>query len=547
MTMPKDDRRLLDEILKGAAAGDDRYLTAELTPFFDAYPEAVIETLEHYARELGREEDEGNPEGVAVLGELLGIQLQHLRFDLDRGYDKPREIKERFERRAIELVQDGTLPGSDLSLVLATMTEAGLEPGTAIQDLEQQEVSKEFGEISDPAQLSEMMATLAEFADEDSFAMADAMLSGARTVPAQVRGLLASSMLRHPLESVREAAALLALDRDADVRRACALAFLAHVQGITPTALRRLIVARSWVPEGERHLIDQVVRAARTRGVEIAPAPAVSRIDLRCSGIDGSGAQGFMILAPERDAYRLVSVLTRYGVGVIDAWCGETGTKRALLEGVESAGGEIGMSPLRRVKRDYLDRLVGHHLAAGLAWGTPPPVGLLQVAEAIGTTEWRPQPLDWRETVDQLLRAAPARIQEPDRVAQTMRRTDWIDPDGLLDGWFEDGPAAMEIVRRVPAEFSPEAVDGVIGQLLELQREKWAAHFAWIALWLHEGAPNRDPAWIGFALLARELDRGAPIAALPLMRMIGLNTIQAMMERIQAGDQRRGADSHSGP
>lgn len=525
-------REVLELLAQRLGSDEEADLAAEIMSFFDSHPESVLDILDLYAEATGETEAEGDDRADGLL-ELMGRQLELLRYRLDRGYGSARTIQDRFERRAIKLVEDGTLSGMELSLVIAAMTEAGIEPGADLTALEARETQLEVGEEANVDRLEGLIGVLADAAEGDTFEIADALIKGSRSAPAAARGLLAEHLLRHPQTDLREAAALLALDRDAEVRRACALAFLAIADAITPNALRRLILTRHWLPEGERHLIDQVVKAARVKGIEIAPAPAAGRADLRCSGIDGSGAQGFMILVPQRDVYRLVSVLARYGTGIIDAWCGETGTKGQLLGGLELSSEQIGMSMARPVKRDYLDRYVGHHLAVGLDQGKPPPVGLLQVAEAVGAAEWRPQRLDWREVVDSLLKEAPASMQEPGRVTEAMRNIEWSDPDGLRGGWFEDDPEAAEIVGRMPADISDQdALNIVIRELLEPRREKWAAHFAWIALWLHARTPNRDPAWVRFALLARELDHGQRVGALPLMGVVGINTIAAMRDRV---------------
>lgn len=525
-------REVLELLAQRLGEGEEADLVAEIMSFFDSHPESVVDILDLFAEATSETEEEDDDRADGLL-QLMGRQLELLRYRLDRGYESARTIKNRFERRAIELVEDGTLSGMELSLVIAAMTEAGLEAGAGLVALEAQETQLEVGEQANFDLLEDLIGVLATAAEGDTFEIADALIKGSRSAPAAARGLLAEHLLRHPQTALREAAALLALDRDAEVRRACAVAFLANADAITPAALRRLIVTRHWLPEEERHLIDQVVKAARVKGIEIAPAPAAGRADLRCSGIDGSGAQGFMILAPQRDAYRLVSVLGRYGVGIQDAWCGESGTKGELLSGLELSVAEIGMSMGRPVKRDYLDRVVGHHLAVGLQHGKPPPVGLLQVAEAVGAAEWRPQRLDWRDVVESLLREAPSSWREPARVAEAMQMIGWGNPDNLLDGWFEDDPEAAEIVDRMPEDIGDqESVDLVMRDLLEPRREKWAEHFSWIALWLHERTPNRDPAWVRFALLARELDRGQRMADLPLMREICINTIDAMRARM---------------
>lgn len=532
--MATSTKGVLDSYAQRLAAGEGQSLLQELAAYLDRHPESVLETLDLYAEATNAEEpDEDNEDDIVGVLELMGRQLETLRYRLDRGYESARAIKDRFERRAAELVEDGTISGLELSSVIAAMTEAGLQPGSELAAIEESEVDLEVGDDVSIDRVQDLLRTLADAAQGEAFSFAEALIKGSRSAPADARGMLAGELLRQPLEAAREAAPLLALDPDPDVRRACAAAFLANVDGITPTSLRRLIVTRHWVPEAERHLIDQVVKAARTKGIEIAPAPAAGRTDLRCSGIDGSGAQGFMILVPQRDSYRLVSVLARYGVGILDAWCGETGTKGELLGGLELSAEEVGVPMGRQVKRDYLDEVVGHHLAVGLESDKPPPVGLLQVAEAVGAAEWRPHRLDWREVVESLLKEAPAFLQEPARIAEAMQNLDWSDPDKLRDGWYEDDPEAAEIIGRLPGSNNArESVNIIFRELLEPRREKWAAHFAWIASWLHARSPNRDPNWVRFALLARELDRGQRLAALPLMGIIAINTLGAMYDRV---------------
>ena len=62
---------------------------------------------------------------------------------------------------------------------------------------------------------------------------------------------------------------------------------------------------------------------------------------------------------------------------------------------------------MRPVSRKYFDRILRHHLQVGLAAGTLPPAGLLQVAGTIGHADWQPELLDWRSALAAMLAELP--------------------------------------------------------------------------------------------------------------------------------------------
>ncbi|CAK0745567.1 hypothetical protein CCP2SC5_1350004 [Azospirillaceae bacterium] len=168
------------------------------------------------------------------------------------------------------------------------------------------------------------------------------------------------------------------LDSRKEIRRSAALALLPCAGMLTPVALRRLIVARSWLPEDERHFVDQVVRAARVNGVDCAPWPTPpTSVEIYTSEIDGSAAQGFLLITPEKRRFRVSSVLCRRGVGVLDAWVGDATPRREIDRLLRQARDQ---TPMLAVGREYLDRALADALHAGLTSLTVPPIGLLQVA-----------------------------------------------------------------------------------------------------------------------------------------------------------------------
>ena len=76
------------------------------------------------------------------------------------------------------------------------------------------------------------------------------------------------------------------------------------------------------------------------------------------------------------------------------------------------------------VSRSYLDGAVGHHLALSFENGKAPPLGLLQVAEAIGGADWQPSRMAFGELLAALIAEVPKGMCEPAALASVLRRSD---------------------------------------------------------------------------------------------------------------------------
>jgi hypothetical protein len=130
---------------------------------------------------------------------------------------------------------------------------------------------------------------------------------------------------------------------------------------------------RNWRAEAERPLVAAIVRAARAKGIACGTWPEGSAEAILASCIDGSGAQGFLILSPAGRRKRLSSVLLKNGVR--DAWTGPPEARRGLQYALGHAAAKTSMMP---ISRSYFDRALRHHLHLGIAVGALPPSGLRQ-------------------------------------------------------------------------------------------------------------------------------------------------------------------------
>jgi hypothetical protein len=289
--------------------------------------------------------------------------------------------------------------------------------------------------------------------------------------------------------------------------------------------VRRLIAIRTWLPEPERALIDEVVRTARAKGVECAAWPSARLGPIFASSIDGAGAQSVFAVVASGKRQVLSSILLKEGVGIRDAWTTPPSSKREIAGILDEAHSAM---PMRTVSADYLDRAIGRHIADGLATGAVPPVPLLEAAEAMGRTAWRAEPDDWRVALDALLGEVPPQLLvAPARERIIAESASWSAE--LSESWFEDDEEVRRLIRRKPAARGAALRQRVLDDVFEQRKLKWAERLARVASWLKDATPA--PAWPLFAVLAHALSEGCPAASVGLIREMAETTIAATQAR----------------
>ena len=499
-------------------------LTGELIGYIDEHPRDVNHSLDGLLDQLRRDSENAEPLAIAYLT-LMSIQLESLRFRIDAEHASAQEVVDEFQRRVVEFARSGDLSGTALTAIAGVLHEAKLQPSAELIEVSEEALDDPELNIDDGTDVQSILHTIAEQHGDDAFAIRETMSESFHAMPSQLRAVVADAMAESPSAVIRDAGALGVLDPDQEVRRRAALSLFRSAQTITPTTLRRLIAIRGWWPEADRHLIDQAVRAARAHGIDCATWRPAGTSDVRASAIDGSGAQGFLIVTPAARRQILSSVVARHGTGMLDAWSGEPETRKRIAATIAQAEEAALTLP---VSSGYLDREIGQQLFRGVQGGTVPPVGLLQVAETTAATEWRPRQRDYLEVLDELGAELPDEINAPGPIDEIIETSDlWGSIESISDSWFEDGREVQDLLSESDDDLDEDLLQRVLDEIVEPRKSKWTERFVWTALLLKEAKVDHLLPWPQFTVLARELANGRSASGIPLMESIAFTTMLA--------------------
>ena len=508
-------RRLAADLAKGRMPAS----TLDLEDYLDRFPDDVFVALDGFVEQVA---SSGARDAIA-LGYLYLIQgqLERVRFRSERGYEDAARLIEEFQRAVADLAVTGRVDAQALSMVTSVLHMAGIEASAELHA-----GGTQFAEnvlpLTVPPDITDAMADMVAECEGDPFQLAGALAEAGHAIPAEARILMAIEQIRSTNAALREAAILYLLDGEPTLRRAVASELQARAASLSPESLRRLIGMRNWCPEKERPAVDAIIRAVRAKGIDCAAWPQGGAETIHASCIDGSGAQGFLIVSPARQKVQISSILLKNGIR--DAWSAPPASKREVQSTLALAARETSMRP---VSRKYFDRILRHHLQVGLAAGTLPPAGLLQVAETIGHAEWQPELLDWRSALAAMFAELPAPMLMPQAVSALLYTSaDWADFDEIAESWFEDDEHVARVVADVGGRQGAQSVDRVLAEILAPRRDKWAAYFLGTALWLRE-APDDSP-WRGFVILAQALASGRDLADISVMQVIAARTVAVL-------------------
>jgi len=516
-------QRYAAQLAKQLARQQAPSLDNSLLDYIDGHPDQVLDSLQGLVEWLqaGKSDDDSLINGYLF---LIGLQLEHIRYQTDRHYHWAQTLVVQFQQQVVELVHANQLPPAVLGQIVLAIQEAKLAVDPQLFAVMEESMETYMEPPSEPPDLDELLASLARDIQGDEFGVTHALTEFTFAMPIQGRLGLAAAMLTSSFPVLREAAPLLVLDGRKEMRQGLARLLLEQAGALQPAGLRRLIAVRSWLPEEERPLVDQAAKKARQQGIESAHWAPGEDAEIHSTMIDGSGAQGFMIVSKAGRKHRLSSVLLRLRSGVVDAWTSsELQSKRTLDHQLRLAGRETAM---RIVPRRYLDRTVQHHLAVGCQAGQMPPLGLLEVAEVLGASDWRPNRLNMATTVDQLFQELPEAARNPEATARSLKTIDdWGDDSGIMASWFEDDQAVADLLSAHRGQRFDVLSQQVLKEVIEPRREKWAEQILWVALWLRESAGSDHALWINFLLTARAVLQGHSLKEIPLFTRIASRTV----------------------
>ena len=185
---------------------------------------------------------------------ILGL-LERIDYRCDRGYEDAIGLVEKFQHRLADLSATGRIDGPALSMVASVLYQAGIAASPELTEAVAQN-AKEFVPLRSAPNLAALLDDLAKECGGDPFTAASMMAETGHAMPADGRALIAAEQVRSANPVIREAAALLLLDPEPEVRRATAAELQARVTSLSPASLLRLITMRNWRAEAERPIFE---------------------------------------------------------------------------------------------------------------------------------------------------------------------------------------------------------------------------------------------------------------------------------------------------
>jgi hypothetical protein len=511
-------RRIARAIAKGAPPP----FSAALDLYCETSPREIFTSFAEAARHMP---PAGSDESLAI-GYLFLLQrlLEHLRYRTDSGYADAATLIAEFQAHVVAQVEAGAVDAGMLAFVAGALHQSKIAASAALAAA----VSRQpFGDGEDaplPTDVRAALAGMLESCGGDPFLLADSLIEAAHAMPADARSTLAAALALSGLAEARAAAVLLLLDREPSVRGTVAGALAQVAAALTPADLRRMIAMRNWRPENERAAIDAIVRKARAAGIDCAPWEAGGVETIFASCIDGSGAQGFFLMSAAGRKVRVSTILTKDGLA--DASTGEPESLRQIERSLQETD-----APMLDVSRGYLDGMVAHHLALGLAEGEVPPPGLLQVAETIGGVDWQPARLSITEAIAGLIADAPQSLRKPAAVATALHRSDELaDLQVVAQSWFEDDPQIAQAVARTGGRERRKLADYLLHTYIARRRDRWTDIVGRTALWMRAASSPNQLCWPELAIVAKALTDGHDMTDIGLMRDVALRTIAALSD-----------------
>lgn len=471
---------------------------------------------------------------VIVAGRfLLANLLELIRYQFERGHDWARVILDGYQDQLIELAQNRTISEGDLfelaNLLSIAKVPMRSELTTALTDASMSTTGTlAFSEQDLRHQLRGNIDQIAG-AVETPFEVVEGLAETGALMPGEVRAFITHELglSAHPI--IREAVPLLLLDPTPEVRQAAVsvLNQIARPETFSSVMLRRTLLLRNWAPEPERPAIDGLIRKTRLNGVECAQWPPKPELTINCSVLDGSGSQSLILTTPQGRTGLFAGILLKQGFGVRDAWCSASLPRNKINSALRETMGSAGWVT---VNHDFLDRMVQHHIARGLAMGNLPLPAAVEIAESIGASNWKGLRIEVADEIDELFLDLGYAAAGQDALAQSLRRSGrWLEQDPWMRSWFEDDATISDLAKQ--SKTPVVAVQLMLDDVLPGRREIWAERLFQMALWLRASDHSTPPeVWQDAVVLAHELRAGRKLSELPAMIVVAKRSISAAMD-----------------
>lgn len=305
---------------------------------------------------------------------------------------------------------------------------------------------------------------------------------------------------------------------------------------ISSASLSRLNTMMQWFPDAYKPTFMRWIKNQRKKGVTFIPEPSTASYEIKATEIDGSGAQGVFIHSKMRRKNRLCGMLFKYGVGVRESWVTSDISKAEVDEYYSRAFDDS--VTLRTVDEAYLDRLTEHFLAVTLEHNEMPGLHFLEIQEIMGK-HYRPCKIDCSDLINQLgVQIQPFTQELIDESLQRSRQ--WLKNKQFTESWYIETPIIDKIVNHhcsfvdgVKVCRFDDAVADVFKDDMEPNRERWVFHFLWLTLWFKAKEKRNEKLWVDSFIITHQIHNGVPLAEIPVMKEICLQTVINSVETMQ--------------
>jgi hypothetical protein len=102
---------------------------------------------------------------------------------------------------------------------------------------------------------------------------------------------------------------------------------------------------------------------------------------------------------------------------------------------------------------------------------------------------------------------------------------DLADLEAVAQSWFEDGPEIAQAISGARGRNRAKLTTYLLQSVIARHRDKWAALFLRVALWMREAPSEFDLCWRELAIVAEALADGRGMSEIGLMRDIAQRTV----------------------
>jgi hypothetical protein len=477
--------------------------------------------------------DAPRDERIGAYLSLLSPALSDLRISANGGDTRAaRTLGDVHATLEVEIEKGGFEPGI-LLLIAGTFAHAGVDPGPTLQNAMMSAMQAMHPQqLPGDAESNSFLEELAAETNNDPFLIHAQLEEMAAAFPPDHRAPIVVGLAGSANIALREAAVGFAMSPERVTYEHALQLLVAKAAEQPPSAVTvaRLVRMRPWFSAERRQKIDEAVRALRSKALPPVADDRADTLTMLGSAGDGAGASGLYAIAKQNRRFVLCSILLKDRLGVADAFAHANLSRHEVDRLMSRLAGESGAAPISRA---LFERRLRDALAVNVASDTPPPFGLVQVAEVLALAPLHPEAIDAATLVESLLSDVPE-AQKNERAVRAAHKgaANWHGQVEHVQSWFEAGEDVERLLS--PLKTRKERVAAVLRELLPARRAFWASSCAWTAAFVKDSDAETDmlgSLWLDIALVARDLVGTTPLDAIPLMKTIAAASVEAFEGR----------------